>query len=132
MISSYDSNLRCRGFAFGTAATPEYDGASIAKNQNIVVVSFNYRTNVFGFPGSPDLPLTGNNLGFLDQGGCISKSCSLVSLIISPTELAFQWVKQNIAKFGGDPEQVTIMVGTSAAARFFRNFHQVVGPICWI
>lgn len=43
--------------------------------------------NVFGFPGAPDLPLTGNNLGFLDQ------------------ELALKWVQLNIANFGGDPEQ---------------------------
>ncbi|KAF7357270.1 Carboxylic ester hydrolase [Mycena sanguinolenta] len=85
------------GFDFGTAGTPEYDGASLATNQNIIVVSFNYRTNVFGFPESPDLPLTGNNLGFLDQ------------------ELAFQWVQSNIAKFGGDPTKVTIM-GQSAGA----------------
>ncbi|THV04548.1 alpha/beta-hydrolase [Dendrothele bispora CBS 962.96] len=83
------------GLAFGTASLPAYDGTSIAKNQDIVVVSFNYRTNVLGFPGSKDLPLQGNNLGFLDQ------------------ELAFAWVQQNIAKFGGDPEQVTIM-GQSA------------------
>ncbi|KAF8198344.1 Alpha/Beta hydrolase protein [Mycena galopus ATCC 62051] len=89
--------------AFGTAWTPEYDGASLALNQNIVEVSFNYRTNVFGFPQSPDLPLAGNNLGFLDQ------------------ELAFTWyqlvpqVQNNIAKFGGDPTQVTIM-GQSAGA----------------
>jgi carboxylesterase type B len=60
-----------RGFAFGTAGMSEYDGASIASNQNIVVVSFNYRTNIFGFQGSPDIPLTGNNLGFLDQGSRI-------------------------------------------------------------
>ncbi|KAJ7791346.1 Alpha/Beta hydrolase protein [Mycena olivaceomarginata] len=73
------------GFAFGTAGMSEYDGASIASNQNIVVVSFNYRTNVFGFPGSPDIPLT---------------------------ELAFEWVQQNIAK---DPKQVTIM-GQSAGS----------------
>ncbi|KAJ7456522.1 Carboxylesterase [Mycena latifolia] len=83
--------------AFGTGSIPLYDGASIATNQDIIVVSFNYRTNVFGFPGSPDLPLAGNNLGFLDQ------------------ELALQWVQQNIAQFGGDPSQVTIM-GQSAGA----------------
>lgn len=46
-----------------------------------------YRSNVFGFPGAPDLPLQENNLGFLDQ------------------ELALEWVQLNIAKFGGDPEQ---------------------------
>ncbi|KAF7320079.1 Carboxylic ester hydrolase [Mycena kentingensis (nom. inval.)] len=41
------------GLAFGTASLPMY-GASLAKNQGIVFVSFNYRTNVFGFffPGS--------------------------------------------------------------------------------
>ncbi|KAJ6511996.1 Carboxylesterase [Mycena vitilis] len=83
--------------AFGTASISEYDGASLASNQSVVVVSFNYRTNVFGFPESPDLPLAGNNLGFLDQ------------------ELAFQWVQQNIAQFGGDPTRVTIM-GQSAGA----------------
>ncbi|KAJ7456524.1 Carboxylesterase family-domain-containing protein [Mycena latifolia] len=58
-------------FVFGTGSLPLYDGVSIATNQDIVVVSFNYRTNVFGFPGSPDLPLAGNNLGFLDQGGWV-------------------------------------------------------------
>ncbi|KAJ7023644.1 Alpha/Beta hydrolase protein [Mycena alexandri] len=78
---------------FGTAATPEYDGSSLAASQNITVVSFNYRTNVFGFPTAPDLPTVGNNL-----------------------ELAFQWVQTNIAKFGADPKQVTIM-GQSAGAR---------------
>jgi carboxylesterase type B len=56
------------GLSFGTASLPAYDGTSIAANQRIILVTFNYRTNVFGFPGSPDLPLAGNNLGFLDQG----------------------------------------------------------------
>ncbi|KAJ7630562.1 Alpha/Beta hydrolase protein [Roridomyces roridus] len=83
--------------AFGTASIAEYDGLSMATNQNIILVSFNYRTNVFGFPGSPDLPLTGNNLGFLDQ------------------ELAFKWVQDNIVQFGGDPKKVTIM-GQSAGS----------------
>ncbi|KAF7306522.1 Carboxylic ester hydrolase [Mycena indigotica] len=83
--------------SFGTGSIPGYDGTSIAANQDIIVVSFNYRTNVFGFPGSPDLPLTGNNLGYLDQ------------------ELAMQWVQSNIAAFGGDPRKVTIM-GESAGA----------------
>ncbi|KAJ7923032.1 Alpha/Beta hydrolase protein [Mycena leptocephala] len=86
------------GLSFGTASLPAYDGTSIAANQRIILVTFNYRTNVFGFPGSPDLPLAGNNLGFLDQ------------------ELAFLWVQTNIARFGGDPNQVTIM-GQSAGSQ---------------
>ncbi|KAF9074673.1 Alpha/Beta hydrolase protein [Rhodocollybia butyracea] len=81
--------------AFGTGSLPEYDGTSIASNQGIVVVSFNYRTNVFGFPGAPELLIQENNLGFLDQ------------------ELALEWVRLNIRQFGGDPEKITIM-GQSA------------------
>ncbi|KAF8217667.1 Alpha/Beta hydrolase protein [Mycena galopus ATCC 62051] len=57
------------------------------------------RTNVFGFPQSPDLPLTENTLGFLDQ------------------ELAFTWMQNNIAKFGSDFTQVTIILCTSAPVR---------------
>ncbi|KAJ7625787.1 Carboxylesterase [Roridomyces roridus] len=85
------------GLNFGTGSLPGYDGTSLALNQDIVVVTINYRTNVFGFPSSPDLPLAQNNLGFLDQ------------------ELALDWVQLNIAQFGGDPRQVTIM-GQSAGS----------------
>ncbi|KAJ7217314.1 Carboxylesterase [Mycena pura] len=85
------------GLVFGTASLPGYDGTSLAANQNIVVITINYRTNIFGFPGSSDLPITQNNLGLLDQ------------------ELALEWVQLNIAHFGGDPDKVTIM-GQSAGA----------------
>ncbi|KAF7299743.1 Carboxylic ester hydrolase [Mycena chlorophos] len=85
------------GLSFGTGSIPMYDGTYFAQNQSVILVSFNYRTNVFGFPGSPDLALAENNLGFLDQ------------------ELAMQWVQQNIAQFGGDPSKVTLM-GQSAGA----------------
>ncbi|KAH9960622.1 Carboxylesterase, partial [Russula dissimulans] len=81
----------------GTASFPTYDGTSFAKNQDIVFVSFNYRTNVFGFPTASDLPASGNNLGFLDQ------------------ELALAWVQDNIAQFGGDKTKVTLM-GHSAGS----------------
>ncbi|KAI0288309.1 Carboxylesterase, partial [Russula brevipes] len=82
---------------FGTSWLPTYDGSSFAKNQDVVFVSFNYRTNVFGFPTASDLPTSGNNLGFLDQ------------------ELALAWVQDNIAGFGGDKSKVTLM-GQSAGA----------------
>lgn len=52
---------------------------------------------VFGFPASPELPLTGLNLGLLDQ------------------RLALQWVQKHIAAFGGSPNKVTIF-GESAGA----------------
>jgi carboxylesterase type B len=52
---------------------------------------------VFGFPNSPELPNTGQNLGFYDQ-------CA-----------GLEWVQRNIAQFGGDPNKVTIF-GESAGA----------------
>ncbi|KAJ6615858.1 Carboxylesterase [Mycena sp. CBHHK59/15] len=85
------------GLSFGSASLPVYDGTSLASNQGIVVVTINYRTNIFGFPSSEDIPMTQNNLGFLDQ------------------ELALEWVQLNIAQFGGDPDKVTLM-GQSAGS----------------
>ena len=82
----------CRGFEFGTASLPTYDGLSFAKNQDVVFVSFNYRTNVFGFPTSQEFRAPNNNLGLLDQ------------------ELVLTWVQDNIAQFGGDKSMVTLMV----------------------
>ena len=86
------SRLSCRDFIFGTASLPKYDGTLFAKDQDVVFVSFNYRTNVFGFPTAEELPSSGRNLGFLDQ------------------ELALAWVQENIAQFGGDKSKVTLMV----------------------
>lgn len=50
-------------FNFGTGSLPLYDGTSFAANQDIIVVTSNYRTNVFGFPGSPDIEKSDQNLG---------------------------------------------------------------------
>ncbi|KAF8504323.1 Carboxylesterase family-domain-containing protein, partial [Russula emetica] len=70
---------------------------TFAKDQDVVFVSFNYRTNVFGFPTSQEFSAPNNNLGFLDQ------------------ELALTWVQDNIAHFGGDKSMVTLM-GHSAGS----------------
>ncbi|KAH7132542.1 Carboxylesterase family-domain-containing protein [Dendryphion nanum] len=80
---------------FGTAGQPDYDGSAFAAYEDIIVVTANYRTNVFGFPNSPEIPVTENNLGFLDQ------------------RFALKWVQKNIRAFGGDPNKVTIF-GESA------------------
>ena len=76
---------------------PAYDGSMFAGYQDVILVAPNYRTNVFGFPNSPELPVTGQNLGFLDQ------------------RFALDWVQRNIHAFGGDPKKVTIF-GESAGA----------------
>ncbi|KAB8213246.1 Alpha/Beta hydrolase protein [Aspergillus novoparasiticus] len=85
------------GFIFGASSLPGYDGSSLAANQDVVVVTINYRTNVFGFANSSNLPKAKRNLGLLDQ------------------RLALDWVQRNIAAFGGDPSRVTI-AGESAGA----------------
>ncbi|KAG5982026.1 hypothetical protein E4U55_002416 [Claviceps digitariae] len=84
-------------FQIGSGALPVYDGTQFAAKQDVLVVTFNYRLGVFGFPGSPQIAEQEQNLGMLDQ------------------RLALDWVQRNIAAFGGDPRRVTIF-GESAGA----------------
>ncbi len=88
-------------FAAGSGSGPMYDGTSFAEKGDVVVVTFNYRLGVFGFlhvgeAGGDDFAGSGN-CGIQDQVA------------------ALQWVQDNIAKFGGDPNQVTVF-GESAGA----------------
>jgi para-nitrobenzyl esterase len=82
------------GFAAGSASEPRTDGEWFAK-QGIVVVESNYRLGVFGFLAHPELSAesegrgSGND-GMLDQAA------------------ALRWVKDNVAAFGGNPDDVTI------------------------
>jgi para-nitrobenzyl esterase len=83
----------------GSAAVPVYDGEQLAK-KGLVVVTINYRLGVLGFFSHPELTKesdTSGNYGLLDQLA------------------ALEWVKDNIAAFGGDPARVTI-AGQSAGA----------------
>ncbi|KFY89938.1 hypothetical protein V500_05391 [Pseudogymnoascus sp. VKM F-4518 (FW-2643)] len=84
-------------FALGSARIPAYDGSSFAAIHGIVVVTINYRTNVFGFPGASAIPLERRNIGLLDQ------------------RKALLWVNNNIRAFGGNSSRVTIF-GESAGA----------------
>ncbi|KAK2021071.1 carboxylesterase [Colletotrichum zoysiae] len=80
---------------FGTASLPIYDGSSLAVTQDVIVVTINYRTNIFGFSNSPEIATGSQNAGYLDQ------------------RFALKWVQDNIVNFGGDPSRVTIF-GDSA------------------
>ena len=85
--------------ANGTAATAYTDGANLAR-KGVVVVSINYRLNLFGFLAHPALTAesehgSSGNYALLDQIA------------------ALQWVQRNAAAFGGDPGRVTVF-GESA------------------
>ncbi|KAK0120271.1 hypothetical protein ONS95_011676 [Cadophora gregata] len=82
------------GFTTGNSDNDAYNGQYIAEAEDVVLVSFNYRLNVFGFPGTPNAT---QNLGLLDQ------------------RLALEWVRDNIEKFGGDASRITIF-GQSAGS----------------
>jgi carboxylesterase 3/5 len=47
----------------GSNSNPQYDGSNFAANEDVIIVSINYRVNVFGFPGAPEIDKTKNNLG---------------------------------------------------------------------
>ncbi|KAL9083524.1 MAG: hypothetical protein Q9159_005716 [Coniocarpon cinnabarinum] len=77
-------------FNFGNAGQPLYDGSAFASYQDVIVVTFNWRNSVFGFPNSPAIPVENQNLGLLDQ------------------RFMMQWMQDNIQAFGGDPAKVTV------------------------
>ena len=86
-------------FVSGTGITPLYDGRHFARRGDVVVVTINYRLGALGFLNLKEvtggrIPATGCE-GLLDQVA------------------ALEWVRDNIAAFGGDPDQVTIF-GESA------------------
>jgi para-nitrobenzyl esterase len=82
------------GFSYGQAANRIYRGHNLAKNHDVVFVGVNHRLNVMGFLGldSAGVPgFTGSaNAGMMD------------------IVMALEWVRDNIAQFGGDPNNVTI------------------------
>jgi para-nitrobenzyl esterase len=90
------------GLSQGSGAQPIYAGADLARNTQTIVVTFNYRLGALGFLAHPALsaevtPSTSGNYGALDQLAALA------------------WVRQNIARFGGDPTKVTLF-GESAGA----------------
>lgn len=110
------------GFQAGAGAENRHDGEAFAR-KNIVLVTINYRLGVFGFFSHPELTKesgrnASGNYGMLDQVA------------------ALQWVKDNIAAFGGDPANVTIFgesAGSFAVSALMASplskglFHKAIG-----
>ncbi|TGO19347.1 hypothetical protein BPAE_0344g00030 [Botrytis paeoniae] len=93
-------------FVSGSTKNTLYKGQYLAATGDVVVVTIDYRLLVFGFPGSPLLPST--NLAILDQ------------------RLALEWVKANIASFGGDPSRI-LMYGQSVGGLSI-HYHAFAWP----
>lgn len=88
------------GYRTGQSSVPWYNGTRFAINQDIVVVSVNYRLGALGFT---DLSRFGEQYATSGANGILDQI------------FALQWVRDNIANFGGDPAKVTI-AGESAGA----------------
>jgi para-nitrobenzyl esterase len=81
-------------FIMGGSRSPLYDGSELAQRGDVVIVTINYRLGALGYLFIPGITA---NVGQLDQ------------------ILALKWVHDNVARFGGDPDNITIF-GESAGA----------------
>ena len=81
------------GFSIGSGNDEDYDGANLARDEDVVVITVNHRLNVYGFL---DLSDYGDKYKY-------SANVGMYDLVN-----ALEWVKSNAASFGGDPENITI------------------------
>lgn len=95
------------GFVNGGASPPTYAGAELAR-QGVLFFSFNYRVGRFGTFAHPALTSADQDGGLVGNYGYLDQIAALT------------WVKRNIASFGGDPENVTI-IGESAGGMSVHN-----------
>lgn len=91
------------GFTAGSSQElPSYDGENLARTGDVVVVSINHRLNI---------------LGYLDLSAYGDKYKHSANLSILDMRVALEWVKANIANFGGDPNNVTIFGQSGGGAK---------------
>jgi para-nitrobenzyl esterase len=88
------------GYAAGGSSEPRYSNSPLV-DRGVVLVNINYRMGVFGFLASEDLRR---------EGGGAAGNYGLMDMVA-----ALRWVQTNIARFGGDPNNVTIF-GESAGS----------------
>jgi para-nitrobenzyl esterase len=103
------------GFSAGSASAPSTHGANLARRRDVVVVSVNHRLNIFGYLylaelGGSAYPDSGN-AGQYDQ------------------LMALRWVRDNIAAFGGDPNNVTLFGESGGGCKIaaLMTMHEATG-----
>jgi para-nitrobenzyl esterase len=82
------------GYTGGSDGAPTYDGTNLARKRDVVIVGLNHRLNVFGYLYLAEL----GGEKYADSG-----NVGMLDIV-----LALEWVRDNIAHFGGDPGNVTI------------------------
>ncbi len=87
-------------FTFGAGSAPVYDGAWLAREHDVVVITLNYRLGALGF----------GQLDTIARGGPFASNVGLRDQLA-----ALAWVREHAAAFGGDPEAITVF-GESAGA----------------
>ncbi|WP_017523597.1 carboxylesterase/lipase family protein [Pusillimonas noertemannii] len=98
------------GFSSGSGGIDWYDGRELARLGDLVVVGVNYRLGALGFLVAEGV--SEGNLGLLDQA------------------LALEYIRKNVASFGGDPGNLTLMgqsAGGNSIAALFAGKHDVSG-----
>lgn len=91
------------GYSAGSSIEQEcYDGFNLAKYDDVVLVSVNHRLNAFGY---------------LDMSGFGDKYWNSVNVGMADLVEALRWVRDNIAPFGGDPDNVTIFGQSGGGAK---------------
>jgi para-nitrobenzyl esterase len=91
------------GFSNGSGGAAMYDGGNLARRGDVVTVTVNHRLNVFGYLHLGDI--LGKDYESSGQAGMLD------------IVLVLEWVRDNIAKFGGDPGNVTIFGESGGGAK---------------
>ncbi|MBZ5642812.1 MAG: carboxylesterase/lipase family protein [Acidobacteriia bacterium] len=91
------------GYVTGSGGFLLYDGANLARTQDVVVITLNHRLNVFGY------------LYLAELGGEKFAHASNVGML--DLVLALEWVRDNVSAFGGDPANVTLFGQSGGAAK---------------
>lgn len=92
----------------GTDVPYQIPSRWIQRSQNHIVVSFNHRDGIFGYPNAAGLPSASQNVGLLDA------------------RLAVEWVRDHIAAFGGDPSRIGLWGQSSGGVAIAYYTHTYV------
>src|SRR5918998_1216780 len=90
------------GYTIGSGSWPLYDGTNLARRGDVVVVTVNHRLGILGYL----------QLAHLDEAERAAGNAGTLDLVAS-----LEWVRDNIARFGGDPGNVTIFGESGGGAK---------------